>query len=89
MPASPGCATAILLPAAPEDADAFLDRFMPEYDVVERHHINVAAPAEVTFAALMDMDLEDSRVIRAIFKGRELLLGAEPTRRRTRAASSP
>ena len=49
---SPGCATAIAAPATPEDADAFLDRFMPEYDVVERHHINVAAPADVTFAAL-------------------------------------
>ena len=67
-------------PAAPEDADAFLDRFMPKYDVVERHQINVAAPADVTFAALMDMDLEDSRVIRAIFKGRELLLGADADR---------
>ena len=63
--------------AGPEDVDAFLDRFMPEYEVVERHHIDVAAPAEVTFAASMAMDLEDSRVIRAIFKGRELLLGAE------------
>ena len=47
------------------------------YEVVERHHIDVAAPADVTFAALMDMDLEDSHVIRAIFKGRELLLGAD------------
>jgi hypothetical protein len=67
-------------PATPEDVDAFLDRFMPEYDVVERHHINVAAPADVTFTALMEMDLEDSRVIRAIFKSRELLLGADADR---------
>jgi len=66
-----------LPPVAPEDVDAFLDRFMPEYEVVERHHISVAAPADVTFAALMDMNLEDSHVIRAIFKGRELLLGAD------------
>ncbi len=64
-------------PATPEDADAFLDRFIPEYDVVERHHINVSAPTDVTFAALMKMNLEDSRVIRAIFKVRELLLGAD------------
>jgi hypothetical protein len=63
--------------AAPEDADAFLDRLMPEYDVVERHHIDVTARADVTFAALMDMDLEDSHVIRAIFRGREVLLGAD------------
>ena len=64
-------------PAAPEDVDAFLDRFMPEYEVAERHHISVAAPAEVTFGALMDMDLEDSHIIRAIFQGREILLGAD------------
>jgi len=64
-------------PARPEDVDAFLDRFMPDYDVVERHHVRVVAPADVTFGALMDMDLEDSRIIRAIFKGRELLLAAD------------
>ena len=63
--------------AGPDDADVFLDRFIPEYEVVERHHVRVAAPAHVTFGALMDMDLEDSSVIRAIFRGRELLLGAD------------
>jgi hypothetical protein len=62
---------------APEDVDVFLDRFMPEYEVAERHHIAVAAPADVTFAASMDMDLEDSPVIRAIFRARELLLGGD------------
>ena len=61
---------------------------MPKYDV-ERHHIDVAAPADVTFAALMDMDLEDSHVIRAIFKGREILLGADADGNRTREVSSP
>jgi hypothetical protein len=70
-----------LPPASPEDADALLDRFMPEYEVVERHHVGVAAPADVTFAALMDMDLEDSHIIRAIFKGRELLLSADADRK--------
>src|SRR5215203_146006 len=65
----------------PEEADACLDRFMPEYDVVERHHIRVAAPSAVTFGALMDMDLEDSALIHAIFKAREVLLGAEPNAR--------
>lgn len=60
------------------DADGLLDLFMPEYEIAERHHVNVAAPADVTFAAACDMDLLDSRVVRAIFKGRELLLGAKP-----------
>jgi hypothetical protein len=66
-------------PPAPtsEDADGWLDRFVPVYEIAERHHISVAAPVAVTFAACMDMDLEDSQIIRAIFKGRELLLGAD------------
>ena len=37
----------------------------------------------MTFGALMDMDLEDSALIRAIFKGRELLMGAEPDTKTT------
>jgi hypothetical protein len=57
-------------------ADPLLDRFMPVYEIVERHHTQVAAPAEVTLAAAYDMALDDSRIVRAIFKGREILLGA-------------
>jgi hypothetical protein len=66
-------------PSAPtrDQADTLLDRFMPRYHVAERHQIGVAAPREVTFGALMDVDLRDSRVIRAIFKGRQILLGAD------------
>jgi hypothetical protein len=63
-------------PAA-DEFDPLLDVFMPKYDVAERHHVGVAAPAGVTFEALMDMDLEDSILIRAIFKGRQMLLGAD------------
>jgi hypothetical protein len=72
-------------PAAPAagDADPLLDIFMPKYDVAERHHLGVAAPAASTFGALMDMDLEQSLVVRAIFKGRQILLGAEPDATRT------
>lgn len=62
----------------PEDADALLDVFMPVYDVAERHHVGVGASADVTFAALMEMDLEKSGLIRAVFKAREIVLGAEP-----------
>lgn len=65
-------------PAGRAVEDPLLDRFMPEYDVVERHGIPVAAPAEVTFAAACDIDLLDSRIARIIFKGRELLLRAHP-----------
>jgi hypothetical protein len=65
-------------PANPEDADALLDRFMPDYEVVERHHIAVAAPADITFAAACDADLMQSRTIRALFRTRELILGSQP-----------
>ena len=65
-------------PASSKEADALLDRFMPAYEVVERHHIRVRAPAEITLAAACDMDLEQSRVVRAIFRTRELILGSKP-----------
>jgi len=65
--------------SAPADAeaDALLDVFMPKYEVAERHHVSVGAPAAVTFESLMDLDLDDSLLIRAIFRGREILLGAD------------
>ncbi len=65
-------------PANTKDADGLLDVFMSEYEIAERHHVNVAAPPEITFAAACDMDLLDSRVVRTIIKSRELLLGAQP-----------
>ena len=61
----------------PDEADPLLDVFIPKFDVVERHHLDVAAPAAVTFGALMDMDLDQSKLVRAIFRGRQLLMGAE------------
>jgi hypothetical protein len=63
-------------PASGEDAD--LDRVMPLYDVVERHQIDVAAPADVTFAVACGQDLMALPVVRSIFKARELILGSEP-----------
>lgn len=63
-------------PSTTEDGDAWLDRFMPVYDVVERHHVRVAAPAAVTLSAAADADLERSPIVRGIIRTRELLLGA-------------
>jgi hypothetical protein len=65
-------------PATREDADELLDRFMPEYDVAERHHVRVAAPADVTLSAAADTDLWQSAIVSAIFRTRDLVLGAEP-----------
>jgi hypothetical protein len=61
-------------------ADPLLDRFMPASDVVERHAVAIAAPADVTFAAAEVAELDSSRIIRAIFKGRELILRSKPDR---------
>ena len=61
-----------------EDGEQLLDEFMPTYDVLDRHHTHVEAPAEATFAAACEIELQASPLIRAIFKGRELLLGTKP-----------
>jgi len=49
---------------------------MPRYDVVEQHAAFIDAPADTTFAAECDLDLQRSAMIRAIFRARELILGA-------------
>ena len=54
--------------------DALLDRYMPTYEIAERHETRVAAPANVTYAAACAFDLRDSAVVGAIFRGREVLL---------------
>jgi hypothetical protein len=57
--------------------DALLDRFMPSYDVRERHEIVVAASVADTYAAARSLDIRRSGVVRAIFRGRELLMGSD------------
>ena len=61
--------------------DPLLDRFMPAYEVREYHHTEVAAPAEVAFAVARELDMQGSGLVRAIFKGRELLMGTDSARR--------
>jgi hypothetical protein len=55
-----------------------LELFMPGYEVAERHHIRVAAPAEIAFEAACEQDLMALPLIQAIFKAREIVLGGEP-----------
>ena len=57
--------------------DALLERFMPEYDVIEHHEVLIDAPAGTTFRAACEMDLQQSRVIRTIFRTREAVLRAK------------
>jgi hypothetical protein len=64
-------------PASADDADPLLDQFMPVYEVSERHHVHIAALADITFAAACEQDLMRSPLIRALFRTRELILGSE------------
>jgi hypothetical protein len=59
-----------------ERADTLLDSFIPVYDVVERHEIAVRAPADVVLNAACEMALDDSPIIRAIFKARAVAMRA-------------
>lgn len=53
--------------------DLLLAPFMPTYDVAERQERIIAASAAETFRAAQTFRLEDSPVVRAIFRGRELM----------------
>jgi hypothetical protein len=55
--------------SAPGD---LLDGFMPDYEIDERHAVEVAAPAAVTFAAARAMDVNRAPLVRAIFALRSL-----------------
>ena len=63
-----------LPPASDARAERTIDRYMPDYEVREVHETRVAAPAASVFASACTMDLYDSRVVRALFDGRELLM---------------
>lgn len=73
-------------PGAPRDpnaADDVLDRFMPRYDVVERHRIGVDAPAAISFRAARAMDITQTPLARVIFRAREVLMGGHAMARRS------
>ena len=59
-----------------EESDPLLDGFMPSYEIAERHHIRVAAPAALTLAVAGELDLQASPIVRAIIRTREVILGA-------------
>ena len=67
-----------------KDQDELLDRFMPVYEVVGRHHIRISAPAAITLTAAREMDWLGSPVVRAVIRAREIVLGATPGERRPR-----
>ncbi len=71
---------------APDEADDLLDRFMPRYEVVERHQIHVAAPPEITLAAAKEMNVLASPIARGLFKARAWVLGGNGVERELPAA---
>ena len=68
--------------------DAAVDRYMPVYEIAERHEIAVDAPAANTYAAECRVDLQDSPVIQAIFRARAMMLRASSDSN-ARAQTSP
>ena len=59
---------------APDEQDELLDRFMPAYDIVERHKASLTASASLAFTAACAMDIERSVLVRALFKTREWIM---------------
>lgn len=66
---------------APGAPASLLDRFIPSPEVVERHHIEIEAPADMVMTAAKEMRLLDSPIVRVLVKARELALGGEPDTR--------
>jgi len=58
--------------------DPLLDQFMPAYEIAERHETRVEAQASITYAAACALDLQRSRVVRALIKTRELVMRSQP-----------
>jgi hypothetical protein len=49
-----------------------IDEFLPVYDAVERHQIDIHQPAERVYAALRQLDLSGSKLVRWLFRLRGL-----------------
>jgi hypothetical protein len=62
-------------PVRPERSSAILDRFVPAPEVAERHERLVFATPARAFEAATQFRLEDSGVVRAVFRAREWVFG--------------
>jgi len=59
----------------PAAAVISIDRFLPAYDVSEKHETGVRAPVPITYQAVRNLDLQRSTAVRAVLKSRMLLMG--------------
>lgn len=62
--------------ADPAAQDDVLDRLMPRYEVVERHHVRIGAPAGAVLDTARTMDINGAPLVRAVFRARELIMGS-------------
>lgn len=67
-------------PADPADRDEVLDPLMPRYEVAERHHVRIAAPASLVLDEARMIDITSAPLARAILRARELIMGADAAR---------
>ena len=62
---------------APTPNGVLLDRFLPTYEVSERHEARVDAPASLTYEVGKEADPNRSPLVRAIFQARQSLMGGQ------------
>jgi hypothetical protein len=63
-----------------EAGESQLDQFIPDYEVVERHGVRVAAPVEIAFQSACEMNIQQSATVRTLFATRAWALGNEAER---------
>jgi hypothetical protein len=61
------------------ESSSGLDRFIPEYDVRERHSIAIQAPARLVFETARGYDMRSIGLIAAILRARAWILGSSRT----------
>jgi len=71
--------------AGTERSDRFLDSFLPAYDVAGHQEVFVAAPAQTAFSAGCEMNIQQSVIVRGIFRTRELVLDSRREEEKPRA----
>ena len=53
-----------------------IDEFLPEYDVRERHQIEIRAPLEQVYAAVRELDMTGARMSRMLMRIRGMRVGS-------------
>lgn len=65
----------------PNDHSHLLDRFIPTPEVIEHHHVRIAAPADLVLRTARNLELLNSPLVRSVIRARELALGGKPDER--------